>query len=334
MNPILHVCGRGAVSPGGFGLATLEKKPLQEEIALLSQPEKKVPCYRVDLKDAIWSGWQKEPRLRRASSLAHFMAEAAHQALAECPEAQGSRMGLVAALGTGSIIYSRRFFADYRKQGKRLASPALFPETVYNSPTSHLAALLGLNGAVYSLVGDESAWVQAIKTARLWLKLKQVDYVLVIGAEELDAAAVEAYSVAGWLRGSFRPAEGATALLLSLERQKSFFQITEAKTGPTYRSRHEALAAAKILSQVWLPTDSIYLTAQNNWLNQVEIQAGEKLSAITPNSHLGEAFTASAGWHTLLAATHLKPGQPILVPHWGLNHQVSWLRLVHHSDNV
>jgi hypothetical protein len=44
--------------------------------------------------------------------------------------------------------------------------------------------------------------------------------------------------------------------------------------------------------------------------------------------YLGEAFTASAAWHTLRALNCLGPNHPgILLPVWGLNHQIGLLEL-------
>src|SRR5262249_49309403 len=141
---------------------------------------------------------------------------------------------------------------------------------------SHLAALLGINGACYSIVGDDSAWVEAIRTARLWLKLGEADFVLVLGAEELDPIAVEGFHRAGWFRhqAPFRPSEGATAILLSSNpNYKSLFQITGVETGWTYRNRREALESAKKLTTEFSKTSPVYRSAQRNWLKDIENEA-------------------------------------------------------------
>jgi 3-oxoacyl-(acyl-carrier-protein) synthase len=49
--------------------------------------------------------------------------------------------------------------------GASAASPLLFPETVFNAPASHLAAILGITGASYTLVGDGAVGVLALRMA-------------------------------------------------------------------------------------------------------------------------------------------------------------------------
>lgn len=326
----LQICGRGAVSPLGVGIESLlmAGTARQEEMALLSRPERKVPVFRVDLKQERWKRWQKEPRLRRASPIALFMAEAADQAMQECPEAREARIGLVAAFGTGSIVYSRKFFSDFSRLGRNLASPALFPETVYNSPASHLAALLGLGGMAYSLAGDETAWVEALRVAKVWLALDQADYVLVVGAEELDAAAVEAYARSGWMRkgGAFRPSEGASAILLGRERNQAKPVVFAAETGWPYRSAKGAAAAA---DRMWggIPDEAmLYPSAAANPLGPLEAQKIQDRAVSHSFSHAGEAFAASAGWHAIRACSCLEvDGIPVAMPVWGLNQQLGWV---------
>ena len=70
--------------------------------------------------------------------------------------ARAARLAVIFAVASGSVVYTRRFYEQVTKQGAKAASPMLFPETVYNAPASHLAALLGIDGATYTLVGDNS----------------------------------------------------------------------------------------------------------------------------------------------------------------------------------
>ena len=107
---------------------------------------------------------------------------------------------------TRVVFSSRRFVRD-----KSAASPALFPETVYNSPLSHVASVLGINGAAYAVVGDETAWLEALRVGATWLALDQVDGVVVVAAEEIDIISVEAFALSGWFQknAAFRPSEGA-----------------------------------------------------------------------------------------------------------------------------
>ncbi|MEI6736711.1 MAG: GNAT family N-acetyltransferase [Actinomycetes bacterium] len=73
------------------------------------------------------------------------------------------RLAIVFGVSSGGVQYTRRFYEQIVKQGANAASPLLFPETVYNAPASHLAAMLGVDGATYTLVGDGTVGLQALE---------------------------------------------------------------------------------------------------------------------------------------------------------------------------
>src|SRR5204863_1882383 len=104
-----------------------------------------------------------------------------------------ARTAVVFAISDGGVLYTRKFYEQIVKQGANAASPLLFPETVYNAPASHLAALLGIDGASYTLVGDNSVGLAALKFAEQLLDLGDLDRVIVVGAEEIDWVICEAY---------------------------------------------------------------------------------------------------------------------------------------------
>ncbi len=332
----LAVIGQGAVSPAGVGVeALLHREPVAASAAPLSQPDRTWPVLRVDLKDTAFARWQREPRLRRASPITFFLVEAAEQALAGVSPADRAETGIIVAFSAGCLVYSRRFFEGIVTQGQRTASPALFPETVFNSPISHVASVLGLNGAGYALIGDETAWVAALRTASVWLQKERVRQVLVLGAEEFDPVVLEAYRSARWLRRHssaprFLPSEGAAGILVRRAGSEDAPVITTARDGSIYRTKKEAARAAKELISASDPTLPCYPSAQHNWLGPVEKMATEG-RAVVPTDEMpypGEAFTASAAWHTLRALSTLSARHPrVLVPVWGLNHQLGLLDL-------
>jgi 3-oxoacyl-(acyl-carrier-protein) synthase len=209
----------------------------QLPVAALGQPDQPWPVLRVDLKDPAFARWQREPRLRRASSITFFLVEAAEQALAGLSPADRAETGLIVAFSAGCLAYSRRFFEGIVTQGQSAtASPALFPETVFNSPVSHVASVLGLNGAAYALVGDETAWVAALKTASVWLRRSASRQVLVLGAEEFDPIVLDAYRSARWLRRQnsahgFLASEGAAGILVRRAGPEDARRITTARDG-------------------------------------------------------------------------------------------------------
>ena len=76
-----------------------------------------------------------------------------------------ARTALIFAISNGGVIYTKRFYHEIVESGAQAASPLLFPETVFNAPASHLAAILGITGASYTLVGDGAVGILALKMA-------------------------------------------------------------------------------------------------------------------------------------------------------------------------
>jgi hypothetical protein len=288
---------------------------------------------RVDLKAPAFARWQAEPRLRRASPITFFLVEAAAQALGNATAEERAETGLIVAYSAGCLAYSRRFFEQIVRQGQRAASPALFPETVFNSPISHVAAVLGLNGAAYALVGDEGAWASAIITASIWLKQRRVRQVIVLGAEEFDPLVLDAYHSARWLKrrdaaDGFLTSEGAVGILVRSATTTDGPVITSARDGFIYRTKQEAAAAAEEMLAESDLSAPLFRTAKHNWLAPLEekLIRERPLAAETP--YLGEAFLASAAWRTIQAMGLLGPAMPrLLLPLWGLNHQFGLLEL-------
>jgi hypothetical protein len=331
----LAIVGQGAVSPAGIGLeALLHRSPVASAVNPLGAPEETWPVLRVDPKEPALQRWQREPRLRRASPITYFLVEAAEQALAGLDAAERAQTGLIIAYSTGCLFYSRRFFTDIISQGQHSAAPALFPETVFNSPVSHVATVLKLNGAAYAIVGDASAWAAALKTAAVWLRQKRVRHVLVLGAEEFDPLVLDAYRSVRWVRrttsNGFIAGEGAAGVLVTLREGGGVPRIVRADDGFIYRNKKEAVVAATKLFADTDPALPVFASAEHNWLRNVE-SAALRNRTVLPSCglpYLGEAFIASAAWNTLRVLNFLDSARPrVIQPVWGLNHQFARLEL-------
>jgi 3-oxoacyl-[acyl-carrier-protein] synthase II len=314
------ICGMGTVLPSDVAQ---RMKGLNE-----ASGEYVVRC--VDRTGDPLATLQNEARVRRASPITLFMLAAAQQALASNPALRRDRLGVVAAFNTGAVVATRRFFEGVVKNGQRFASPNLFPETVFNSPASHVAAVLGVAGPCYSVVGDDSAWVNAIRVAASWLATGLVDHALVIGAVELDPIVIDAFVRVGWMsprgRTGYVPGEGAGALLLRRIESGNELRIVRLADGFTHRRRSEALRSAQeCLAQ--FPADVVCCrTAQHNWFGRFEEQLRWAKSLTLP--YHGDAFVASAAWNTVEAAgIARREGRRILVPVWGVSGECSALLL-------
>ena len=169
----------------------------QPELQEVQDPlgEKVYPAYRVPA--SALKNLPPHPRLRRASAISRFAAAAGLAALNNADlspdEKLGQRFALIFAVANGGVIYTKRFYDDIVKTGADAASPLLFPETVFNAAASHLAAIIGLTGATYTVVGDGAVGLTAVKMADDLLADPELEYCLIVAAEEADWLLCDAY---------------------------------------------------------------------------------------------------------------------------------------------
>jgi 3-oxoacyl-(acyl-carrier-protein) synthase len=225
------------------------------------------------------------------------------------------------------------------KQGANAASPLLFPETVFNAPASHIAAMLGVNGATYTLVGDGTVGLQALHFGAELLALGEADHVLVVAAEELDWVLVQAHADWRLIRGRDGRgavlAEGAAAVLLSKDAPRADVTVQQ---GQTFFSRSGAPAAmeralAGLASSEAL--DFILSGGNGTWADGIldsALQRGfptPRRAAILPKACFGEAIGAGALLQVVLAADALCRfgGEHALVASLGWNQQAAAARL-------
>ena len=156
---------------------------------------------------------------------------------------------MIFGVANGGVVYTKRFYHDIINSGAQAASPLLFPETVFNAPASHLAAILGISGASYTVVADGTAGILAIEMAQDLLATDAVDHCLVVAAEEADWLLCDAYHSWRLLRAQppiepFRTrghgtilSEGAGAVLLG---HQGNVEIDRTHPGGFFTSRAQA----------------------------------------------------------------------------------------------
>src|SRR6266496_1564056 len=195
----LAIAGMGWVTPLGRGVDSVWEQLLHGDEAsatAISEEFGHRPYSVFRVPDSALTGLA-HPRLRRASVISRFAAAAGLEALQAAgitvDSQNGQRIALVFAISNGGVIYTKRFYRDVVDAGAESASPLLFPETVFNAPASHLAAILGVTGATYTLVGDGAVGLAAIKMAEDLMMDKSLDYCLVVGTEEIDWLLCDAY---------------------------------------------------------------------------------------------------------------------------------------------
>jgi 3-oxoacyl-(acyl-carrier-protein) synthase len=236
----------------------------------------------------------------------------------------------------GGVIYTRKFYDQVVREGS--GSPLLFPETVYNAPGSHIAALLGLDGITYTLVGDASAGLAAVALGAQLIETGQVEHCIVAGAEEADWVLCEAYrqwrlsSDSGAVEiGSNRGAliaDGAAAIVLG---RRGGWRLEAVSEGVPFFRRAEAggslLAALRQLPGARLCR--VISSGNGTFVDGAEQRAVEAVfgavSTVYPKVSLGDAFGAGALMQIICAVRSLReePAGSVLVPVIGLNQQAA-----------
>ena len=251
----------------------------------------------------------KHPRLRRASGVSKFAITAAAQALGEkriSQIQQGElRLGIVVSFMNGCVNYSNRFYTEVLDDPS-LASPLIFPETVFNAPASHVAAYLKSDGPAYSLLGDASAWFSAIDVARGWLDTDQVDGCLIIGAEELDWLTCEGLS---YYSRNIIATEGAAAIYL--ENRPSDIAMTSMHGPFPYTDHQEKISAiASTWDSCGSNTSDLLVDGLTGVqrIDQPELQATSQWDnpRLSPLLTVGSGMAASSGFQTITALEALK----------------------------
>jgi 3-oxoacyl-(acyl-carrier-protein) synthase len=331
----LAIAGMGWVTPLGSGVDSVWERLLHGDEAsatTISEEfgDRSYTVFRVPESELRGAA---HPRLRRASVISRFAAAAGLDALRaasmKLDPQNAERTALIFAVSNGGVIYTKRFYRDIVNEGAQSASPLLFPETVFNAPASHLAAILGISGATYTLVGDGAVGLLAIKMAEDLMANEAIDYCLVVGTEEIDWLLCDAYRRWRLLRPAppIEPfskqkrgmilSEGAGAVLLAHD---GLFTVECAHPGGYFANRAGAEKALKrILRDLGQSEiDLVISSANGTFVDQAEYGA---LRAVVPNSFvytpkpaLGESVGAAGLWQVILAAQALRSAElpPVL----------------------
>jgi hypothetical protein len=314
----IHVHGLGAVSPAGWNVAGL-REALEKNVPLpfqnvtpagMNKPlrERKVPA------PVTKPAYLAHPRLRRATSIAQYTVAAALEAIGNdiTPVQSGAlRLGIIVGVLSGCINYTRRFYEEVLRE-PAMASPLIFPETVFNSPASHLGAYLGSSGISYTLVGDDGAFLQALALAAHWLADGRVDACVVIGAEENDWISADAISL---FQRNVVHSAGAGALYLKKISEGAIVELSAVTDSISYtQKQNRAGAAGKMRTS--LPAGSPNELLCDSRLNIPRMDAAENQAwanwpgeRVSPKIILGEAFVASAAWQCVTACDALDQGR-------------------------
>jgi 3-oxoacyl-(acyl-carrier-protein) synthase len=332
----LAIAGMGWVTPLGNGVDPVWKQLLQggEATAVEISEQFGDRSYRAfRVPESAMTSLAPQPRLRRASVISRYAAAAGLEAMEaaglKLDSQSAKRIALVFAISNGGVIYTKRFYRDIVEAGAQSASPLLFPETVFNAPASHLAAILGITGTTYTLVGDSAVGLLAIKMADDLMASEALDYCLVVGAEEADWLLCDAYRRWRLLRSTppveafsekrrgMILSEGAGAVLLARDGP---VVIERTHPGMSYGRRTETEEVLKrILYDLGqMEIDFVISSANGTFIDRAECEALRQTIpdafVYTPKPALGESIGAAGLWQVIVGmqALHNAELPPLL----------------------
>jgi hypothetical protein len=315
------VTGLGAVSPAGWGM-----EPFRHALASgqpLAKKELSRPGWNKPLRVRQVPTLQPRPaflasaRLRRSSPISQYATGAALEALGS-DASKASRgelnLGIVLTANSGCVNYSRRFYEETLRDPST-ASPLVFPETVFNAPSSHIASLLETNAINYTVVGDTGTFLQGLALAADWLSRGRVDSCLVIGSEEIDWLTADAYRL---FQKEITVSEGAGAIYLKRgngsERTVELEAVTSSHLFLSNQSRH--CAAQKMKAELCAAasnSDSLLSDSTQDLprLDSAEREAWQdwRGKRISVKNIFGEGMIAASAWQCLAAIEALQQGQ-------------------------
>jgi 3-oxoacyl-(acyl-carrier-protein) synthase len=309
--------GIGAVSPAGWGVGALRAalaRGTPIPVTALDRPGSRSIPVRPVPKLTSRPAELSHARLRRTSPISQYAVFAALEALGEKRQTMQSfdRLGIIVCVMAGSVNYSRRFYNETLTDPST-ASPVVFPETVFNAPASHLAALLGASGLNYTLVGDPGTFLIGLALGAQWLSSVLVDHCLVLGIEELDWITTEALRL--FSRDAIA-AEGAGALLLERDAGHAaaieLAAITDSHLFLQTQNRFEAAKAVRAQLPELCVSHLLCSSTQGiARLDKCELNAWRDWTGnrVAPKELLGEGLAAASAWQCVAAADALQTNQ-------------------------
>lgn len=339
----ISIIGTGAVSPAGWGVPALmslvesgqsvppsEVSREKKDGTVVTTAVLRVP------EPADRSVLPKHPRLRRGSPISKFAAAAAIEAIG--PErlakaASGElRIGVICSLMNGCVNYSNRFFSEVLAD-PATASPILFPETVFNAPSSHLSTLIGSTAPNDTLVGDSAEFFTAIEIATEWLLRGDCDGCVIVAPEEVDWLSAEALKL---YSRNFIPSEGAGAIYL--ERSRDGVPILDLPDPVSYAAFPDHLdAMSELRTRFGQIEEPVTLLADSGGPAGRYPQAEDTVfhgwqgPRISVSRTLGNAMGAGAAFQLIFAIESLRQGKArqALVVNSGGNEQAAGIRIGH-----
>jgi hypothetical protein len=251
-----------------------------------------------------------QARLRRTTPITSFAAGATLQALADAnvdPKTQ--RIGIILCVLAGCVQFTRRFYHEAWRDPST-ASPLVFAETVFNAPSSHVAAVLPSAAINYTLLGDTSAFLEGIALAADWLERDLVDGCVVVGAEEVDWPVLDSFHL---FSKRVVCSEGAGAVYLSnRDSSVEVSAITDPEFYSDKKGKIEATKTVRANLTKCISESSILCDSRVGVFNYDKPDEATwrdwSVKRISPKTILGEGLMAGSAWQCVAAIDALRQG--------------------------
>jgi len=310
----VFVNGIGAVSPVGWSVEALRDAVQSNQLppnACVQRPGWAQPlaCRRVPPPNPVPAVFANA-RLRRTTPITSFAASATLQAIADAKaDPKTDRIGIVLCVLAGCVQFTRRFYHE-AWHDPSTASPLVFAETVFNAPSSHVAAVLPSPAINYTLLGDSSGFLEGLALAADWLEKDLVDGCVVVGSEEIDWPILDAFHL-------FSPhvicSEGAGALYLSNRSvTDDAVELTAVSDPHFYSNKSQKIEATKSVRADLIQVGNAALLCDSR-VGIENYDAPENATwsdwsnaRLSPKTILGEGMMAGSAWQCVASVDALK----------------------------
>lgn len=203
------ITGIGVISPNGIGKeafwTALQEgrsgiKPITIFDTAFFKTKSAGECS--DFKAEEFLGSKGLRNLDRATQLVCSSAKLAlEDAGLKISEENTDEIGVVTAMTLSTIWDHTEFTKEVIQEGPQFASPALFPGTTMNSPSSQISLLCNIKGFNTTISTGYTAGLDALKYAIDFIKLGRAKSVLVAGVESLSFYSYVGFYKIGFLAG-------------------------------------------------------------------------------------------------------------------------------------
>ncbi|MGW4120602.1 beta-ketoacyl synthase N-terminal-like domain-containing protein [Nocardia sp. NPDC004711] len=208
------ITGIGALTCAGVGAKSLREAFAQQLRCTTDESGARLGRVPLDASEFLSAKVR-----RRMDRLGIFSVIASRLALEDggltLDDGNRTRVGTVLGTGIGPMDAMEAFARPLFDNGPRAASPALFPNTVYNAATGQVTMHVGAVGPTTTVTTGHAAGAAALAYAFDILARDEADSMLAIAADTLTDTVVDAYRAIGPMAtAGFGIAEAGIAVLL------------------------------------------------------------------------------------------------------------------------